>query len=110
LIAQVLTVGIAYFNDPALVEYPCLARARVWWIVIYLTDMVVDRPSPAESDISPQSTRAAGTPIFSIHLKSPLHLEVFHPLIGFTLLSVSSSLVHRTGHSLLPTIPETDPS
>jgi len=93
------------------VEYPCLARARVWWIVIYLTDMVVDRPILPQNPTSRRkSTRAAGTPIFSIHLKSPLHLEVFHPLIGFTLLSVSSSLVHRTGHSLLPTIPETDPS
>jgi hypothetical protein len=43
-----------------------------------------------------------GLQIASIHLKSPLHLEVLHPLIGFTLLYVSSSLVHTTSRIVLP--------
>jgi len=107
LIAQVLTVGITYFNDPA------WWNIHVWLVhgglsFILLTWSLIAPFSRRIRHLATKSTRAAGTPIFSIHLKSPLHLEVFHPLIGFTLLSVSSSLVHRTGHSLLPTIPETE--
>jgi hypothetical protein len=36
----------------------------------------------------------------SIHFKTPLHLEVLHPLIGFTLFYVSSSLVHRVSREV----------
>jgi len=32
-----------------------------------------------------------------------LHLEILHPLIGFTLFYVSSSLVHRVSPTLSPT-------
>lgn len=109
LIAQVLTVGVAYFYDPA------------WWTIhVWLVrgygglSLVV----LAWSLIAPFSRRirslAASLPIllglqfFSIHFKSSLHLEVLHPLIGFTLLSVSSSLVHRIGRSLSLTVPQHD--
>ncbi|MGL5075528.1 MAG: DUF6220 domain-containing protein, partial [Waterburya sp.] len=37
----------------------------------------------------------------SIHLKTPLHLEVLHPLIGFTLFYVSSSLVHQVSREMV---------
>ncbi|MEG4026775.1 MULTISPECIES: DUF6220 domain-containing protein [unclassified Microcoleus] len=62
------------------------------------------------SFIAPFSRRirhlAASLPVLlglqfgSIHLKSPLHLEILHPLIGFTLLYVSSSLVHHISRTL----------
>jgi formate-dependent nitrite reductase membrane component NrfD len=36
-----------------------------------------------------------GLQFLTIHLNSPFPLPVFHPLIGFTLFSVSTTLVHR---------------
>ena len=41
-----------------------------------------------------------GLQFCSIHLKTPLHLEVVRPLIGFTLFYVSSSLVHRVSREV----------
>lgn len=96
LIFQLLTVGIAYFNNPA------WWNIHVWLVRGYSGLSLV---LLGWSFIAPFSRRirylVASLPVLlglqfaSIHLKSPLHLEVFHPLIGFTLLSVSSSLVHR---------------
>jgi hypothetical protein len=111
LIAQVLTVGIAYFNDPAWWNiHVWLVRGYGGLSFILLTWSLIAPFSRRIRHLAASLPVLLGLQFFSIHLKSPLHLEVLHPLIGFTLLSVSSSLVHRTGHSLLPTIPETDPS
>ncbi|MEG4281060.1 DUF6220 domain-containing protein [Microcoleus sp. MON1_C1] len=101
LIAQLLTVGIAYFNNPA------WWNIHVWLVRGYggLSLVLL-----GWSFIAPFSRRirhlAASLPLLlglqfaSIHLKSPLHLEILHPLIGFTLLYVSSSLVHRISRTL----------
>ncbi|MEG3925198.1 DUF6220 domain-containing protein [Microcoleus sp. D3_18a_C4] len=101
LIAQLLTVGVAYFNNPA------WWNIHVWLVRGYCGLSLV---LLGWSFIAPFSRRirhlAASLPILlglqfsSIHLKSPLHLEILHPLIGFTLLYVSSSLVHRLSSTL----------
>lgn len=96
LIAQLFTVGVAYFNDPA------------WWhIHVWLVrgysglSLILLGGSLLVSFSNRIRTLAASLPVLlglqfcSIHLKTPLHLEVLHPLIGFSLLYVSSSLVHR---------------
>ena len=101
LIAQLLTVGIAYFNDSS------------WWNVHVLLVRGYAGLSVilfAGSTILPFSKRirslAASLPVLlglqfcSIHLKTPLHLEVLHPLIGFVLVYVSSTLVHRLSHQM----------
>ena len=101
LIAQLLTVGVAYFNDPA------------WWVIhVWLVRGYsgLSLILLGWSFLAPFSRRirhlAASLPLLlglqfsSIHLKSPLHLEVLHPLIGFALLYVSSSLVHRISSTL----------
>ncbi|MGD1853332.1 MAG: DUF6220 domain-containing protein [Leptolyngbyaceae cyanobacterium] len=96
LIAQILTVGVAYFSDPAWWNlHVGLVRGYSGLSLILLV----------ESLIAPFSKRirllAASLPVLlslqfcSIHLKTPLHLEILHPLIGFTLFYVSSSLVHH---------------
>jgi Family of unknown function (DUF6220) len=103
LIAQLLTVGVAYFNNPS------------WWYIhVWLVRGYggLSLVLLGWSFIVPFSRRirhlATSLPVLlglqfaSIHLKSPLHLEVFHPLIGFTLLYVSSSLVHSTSRTLFP--------
>ncbi|MEG3834133.1 MULTISPECIES: DUF6220 domain-containing protein [unclassified Microcoleus] len=96
LIAQLLTVGVAYFNNPA------WWNIHVWFVRGYSGLSLV---LLGWSFIAPFSRRirhlAASLPILlglqfsSIHLKTALHLEILHPLIGFTLVYVSSSLVHR---------------
>ncbi|MEG3904094.1 MULTISPECIES: DUF6220 domain-containing protein [unclassified Microcoleus] len=101
LIAQLLTVGVAYFHNPA------WWNIHVWFVREYSGLSLV---LLGWSLIAPFSRRirhlAASLPILlglqfsSIHLKSPLHLEILHPLIGFTLLYVSSSLVHRISSTL----------
>ena len=96
LIAQLLTVGIAYFNDPS------------WWNIHVLLVRGYGGLSLilfAGSAILPFSKRirslAASLPVLlglqfcSIHVQTPLHLEILHPLIGFTLVYVSTTLVHR---------------
>lgn len=101
LICQLLTVGVAYFNDPS------WWNIHVWLVRGYggLSLVLL-----GWSFIAPFSRRirhlAASLPVLlglqfaSIHLKSPLHLEILHPLIGFTLLYVSSSLVHHLSRTL----------
>ena len=103
LICQLLTVGVAYFNDPT------WWNIHVWLVRGYGGLSLV---LWGWSFIAPFSRRirhlAASLPVLlglqfaSIHLKNPLHLEILHPLIGFTLLYVSSSLVHRISRTLSP--------
>ena len=109
LIAQLLTVGVAYFNNPAWWDI------HVWLVRGYSGLSLI---LLGWSFIAPFSRRirhlAASLPVLlglqfsSIHLKTALHLEVLHPLIGFALLYVSLSLVHRTWHILSPTNHQND--
>ena len=104
LIAQLLTVGVAYFNDPS------WWNIHVWLVRGYGGLSLI---LWGWSSLAPFSRKirhlAATLPVLlglqfvSIHLKTPLHLEVFHPLIGFSLLYVSSTLVHSTSRILSPT-------
>ena len=102
LIAQVLTVGVAYFTDPA------------WWTIhvwlvrgyggLSLIVLIGSFMAPFSGRVR---SLAASLPVLltlqfcSIHLKTPLQLEVLHPLIGFTLFYVSSSLVHRVSREYI---------
>lgn len=101
LIAQVLTVGVAYFNDPAWWNiHVWLVRGYGGLSLILLGWSFIVPFSPRIRRLAASLPVLLGLQFSSIHFKSPLHLEVLHPLIGFALLYVSSSLVHRTGHSL----------
>ena len=100
LIAQLLTVGIAYFNDPA------WWNIHVWLVRGYSGLSLIILGGSAIATSNRICSLAASLPVLlglqfcSIHLKTPLHLEILHPLIGFTLLYVSSSLVHRLSREL----------
>ncbi|WP_413467352.1 DUF6220 domain-containing protein [Pleurocapsa sp. FMAR1] len=101
LIAQLLTVGVAYLNDPA------WWNIHVWLVREYSGLSLIILGGTAIATFSDRiRSLAASLPVLlglqfcSIHLKTPLHLEVLHPLIGFTLLYVSSSLVHRLSREL----------
>jgi Family of unknown function (DUF6220) len=95
LIAQLLTVGVAYFVDPIwwnvhvwLVRgYAGLALLLLGWVSIVPCSRKI-------RSLTISLLVLLGFQFGSIHLKTPLHLEVLHPLVGFSLLYVSSSLVH----------------
>ncbi len=101
LIAQLLTVGVAYFTDPA------WWQIHVWLVRGYSGLSLV---LLGWSEISPCSHRirslCASLPVLlglqfgTIHLQTPLHLAVLHPPIGFTLCYLSATLVHRLAQEL----------
>jgi hypothetical protein len=103
LVAQLLTVGVAYFISPI------WWNIHVWLVRGYGGLSLVLLGWSFIAPFPPQIQRlAASLPVLlglqfaSIHLKTPLHLEILHPLIGFSLLYVSSSLVHRVWRNLSP--------
>jgi Family of unknown function (DUF6220) len=102
VLAQVLTVGVAYFSDPA------WWNIHVWLVRGYsglsLILLVVALMAPFSANVR---WLAASLPVLlgfqfcSIHLKTSLHLEVLHPLSGFMIFYISSSLVHRVSREYM---------
>lgn len=103
LVAQVLTVGLAYFYNPEwwnvhvwLVRgYGGLSLILLLWV--YLTPF----PKRVRS-LTTSMPVLLGLQFLTIHLKTPIPLGVLHPLIGFTLFSVSTTLVHRSRRVVFP--------
>lgn len=101
LIAQVLTVGVAYFTDPAWwTIHVWLVRGYGGLSLILLAGALMAPFSNRIRSLAASLPVLLGLQFCSIHLKTPLHLEVVHPLIGFTLFYVSSSLVHRVSREM----------
>ncbi|MCC5639227.1 DUF6220 domain-containing protein [Nostoc sp. CHAB 5844] len=101
LIAQVLTVGVAYFNDPTWwTVHIWLVRGYSGLSLVLLSGSLIVPFSDKIRSLAASLPVLLGLQFCSIHLKTPLHLEVLHPLIGFTLFYVSSSLVHLVSRSL----------
>lgn len=96
LIAQVLTVGVAYFSDPAWwTVHVWLVRGYSGLSLILLAGALIAPFSGRVRSLAVSLPVLLALQFCSIHLKTPLHLEVLHPLMGFTLFYVSSNLVHR---------------
>jgi len=103
LVAQVLTVGLAYFY-----------KAEWWnvhvWLVrgygglsVILLVWVYRSPFPQRvRSLTTSMPVLLGLQFLTIHLKTPIPLAVLHPLIGFTLFSVSTTLVHRSRRVVFP--------
>jgi Family of unknown function (DUF6220) len=103
LIAQLLTVGVAYFVNPARWDiHVWLVRGYSGLSLLLLGWLLVTRFSPKIQRLTASLPVLLGLQFLTIHLKTPFQLEVLHPLIGFTLVFVSSSLVHRLGRILSP--------
>ena len=101
LIAQVLTVGVAYFTDPAWWNiHVWLVRGYGGLSLILLAGSLMAPFSARIRSLTASLPVLLGFQFCSIHLKTPLHLEVLHPLIGFTLLYVSSSLIHHVSREV----------
>ena len=100
LIAQLLTVGVAYFKDPTWWNIHVLLVRGYSGLSLILLGWAFTAPfSNKVRSLAVSIPVLLGLQFVSIHLKTPLQLEVLHPLIGFALLYVSSSLVHHVSRS-----------
>lgn len=106
---QVLTVGLAYFYNPE------------WWNVhvglvrgysgvsLILLAGVYSMPFPRRvRSLTSSMPILLVIQFLTIHLKAPIPLAVVHPLIGFTLFTASTTLVHRVNRFLFPKANEDD--
>lgn len=106
---QVLTVGLAYFHNPV------WWNAHVWLVRSY-SGLSLILLVGVHSIPCPRRVRSltASIPVLlilqflTIHLKTTIPLAIVHPLIGFTLFSVSTTLVHRVSRFLFPKGDEDD--
>ena len=106
LTGQLLTVGLAYFENPS------WWQAHVWLVRGYsslslvLLVWVYGVSFPRRIRILTVSMPILlGIQFLSIHwhpLLLPLPLAIVHPLVGFFLVSVSSTLVHRVWRIVSP--------
>jgi hypothetical protein len=105
LVAQVLTVGLAYFYNPDWWNIHVLLVRGYSVLSLVLLGYVFLCSFPQRVQILTISLPLLlGLQFLTIHLKTPLPIAIFHPLIGFSLLSVSSTLVHRVGRILFPNL------
>jgi hypothetical protein len=101
LLAQVLTVGVAYFDDPGWwAVHVWLVRGYGGLSLVLLGGSLLVPFSNKIRSLAASLPVLLGLQFATIHLNTPLHLEVLHPLIGFTLFYVSSSLVHRVSREV----------
>ncbi|MBW4615328.1 MAG: hypothetical protein KME21_19045 [Desmonostoc vinosum HA7617-LM4] len=104
LLAQVLTVGIAYFHNPEWWKIHIWLVRGYSWLSLLLLVWVFLNPFPQRvRSLTVSMPVLLGMQFLTIHLKSSLPLAVLHPLIGFMLFSVSTTLVHRARHLVFPT-------
>ncbi|MEM7795820.1 MAG: DUF6220 domain-containing protein [Cyanobacteria bacterium P01_C01_bin.118] len=106
LSGQLLTVGLAYFTNSD------WWQAHIWWVRSYsglslvLLVWVYSLSFPRRIRILTLSMPVLlGLQFFTIHWHPsflPWPLAIVHPLLGFLLLSVSSTLVHRTWQLIGP--------
>ncbi|MEH1966936.1 DUF6220 domain-containing protein [Nostoc sp.] len=103
LAIQVLSVGLAYFYNSDwwnlhiwLVRgYSGLSLILLVWVFL------IPFPRKVQS-LTASIPVLLGLQFLTIHLKTSFPLAAFHPLIGFSLFSISTTLVHRTSHIVFP--------
>ncbi|MFN6570014.1 DUF6220 domain-containing protein [Dendronalium sp. ChiSLP03b] len=103
LITQVLTVGLAYFyNSDWWNIHIWLVRGYSILSLILLVWVFLIPFPPRVQSLTASIPVLLGLQFLTIHLKTSFPLAIFHPLIGFSLLSISTTLVHRISHILFP--------
>jgi Family of unknown function (DUF6220) len=101
LIAQLLTVGLAVFDDPTWWSiHVLLVRGYSGLVVLLLTGLLI-HPFPQKIKMLTASLVALLTLQFITgHLNQSFHLGVLHPLLGFSLFTSSTTLVHKSWHEV----------
>ena len=103
LIAQVLSVGLAYFYNPEWWHLHVWLVRGYGGLSLLLLVWVYLNPFPQRvRNLTASMPVLLGLQFVTIHLKTPIPLGVLHPLIGFTLFSVSTTLVHRARRVVFP--------
>ncbi|HLO49591.1 MAG TPA: DUF6220 domain-containing protein [Kamptonema sp.] len=105
LIAQVLTVGLAYFyNSEWWNVHVWLVRGYSGLSLILLVGAYGIPFPPKVRSLAVSLPVLLGLQFVTIHLKFTLPLGILHPLIGFALFSASTSLVHRLWQIIKPSV------
>jgi Family of unknown function (DUF6220) len=101
LIAQLLTAGLAVFDNPTWWNiHVVLVRGYGGLVVLLLAGLFI-HPFPQKIKVLTASLVILLTLQFLTgNLNHPLHLGILHPLIGFLLFTSSTTLVHRTWHEV----------
>jgi hypothetical protein len=103
LIIQIFSVGLAYFyNSDWWNLHIWLVRGYSGLSLILLIWVFLIPFPPRVQRLTASMPVLLGLQFLTIHLHTPFPLAVFHPLIGFSLFSISTTLVHRTSHILFP--------
>ncbi|HEY9849810.1 MAG TPA: DUF6220 domain-containing protein [Leptolyngbyaceae cyanobacterium] len=106
-IAQILTVGLAYFYNPEWWNvHVWLVRGYGGLSIILLVWAYAIPFSSKVRRLAVSLPILLGLQFLTIHLKFPLPLAVLHPLIGLALFSASTSLVHRVWRVISPSLAE----
>ena len=109
LIAQLLTVGVAYFQDLAWWHiHALLVRGYSGLSLILLVWVFFTPFSRKIKRLTISLPILLGFQFASINFRSPAHLEILHPLVGFMLVYISSSLVHNVWRSFSPAALQSD--
>jgi Family of unknown function (DUF6220) len=101
LIAQLLTVGLAVFDDPTWWSiHVLLVRGYGGLVVLLLVGLFV-HPFPQKIKMLTVGLGILLTLQFITgHFNHLLHLGIIHPLLGFSLFTSSTTLVHRAWHEV----------
>jgi Family of unknown function (DUF6220) len=103
LAIQVFSVGLAYFYNSDLWNlHIWLVRGYSGLSLILLVWVFLIPFPPRVQSLTASIPVLLGLQFLTIHLKTSFPLAVFHPLIGFSLFSISTTLVHRTSHIVFP--------
>lgn len=103
LAIQVFSVGMAYFyNSDSWNLHIWLVRGYSGFSLILLIWVFLMPFPPRVQRLTAGIPVLLGLQFLTIHLKTSFPLAVFHPLIGFSLFSISTTLVHRTSHIVFP--------
>jgi Family of unknown function (DUF6220) len=101
LIAQLLTVGLAVFDDPTWWNIHVLLVRGYGGLVLLLVVGLFLNPFPQKIKMLTAGLATMLTLQFITgHLNNSLHLGILHPLLGFLLFTSSTTLVHRAWHEV----------
>jgi len=96
LVAQLLTVGLAVFYDPYWWNiHVWLVRGYGGLAILLLIGLFVNPFSRKVQTLTVSLVLLLTLQFIIGHLDRPLYLGIFHPLIGFSLFTSSTTLVHK---------------
>jgi hypothetical protein len=101
LIAQLLTVGLAVFDDPTWWHiHVVLVRGYGGLVVLLLAGLFLHTFPQKIVMLTVGLGILLTLQFITGHLNQTFHLGIIHPLLGFSLFTSSTTLVHRAWHEV----------